>query len=162
MLRVFINHDHQRVQCADCVHKKFLNPDQIKSDVNSCVSSFKMRVILMTFCFGLLRYGSCRGDLDDQYSWKQYRFRQFYLDVSDLPASETNTTQRTRCYTDNTTYPDLPPNIIDIPCQQTARYVIVETTYDAPEDDPTEGAILEICEIEARYSFKYEDKRKSA
>lgn len=26
MLRVFINHDHQRVQCADCVHKKFLNP----------------------------------------------------------------------------------------------------------------------------------------
>uniref|UniRef100_A0A8W8NPC7 F5/8 type C domain-containing protein n=1 Tax=Magallana gigas TaxID=29159 RepID=A0A8W8NPC7_MAGGI len=93
-------------------------------------------------------YYRSEGDLDDQYSWKQYRFRQFYLDVSDLPASETNTTQRTRCYTDKTTYTDLPPNIIDIPCQQTARYVIVETTYDAPEDDPTEGAILEICEIE--------------
>lgn len=24
----------------------------------------------------------------------------------------------------------------------------METTYDAPEDDPTTGAILEICEIE--------------
>lgn len=35
-----------------------------------------------------------------------------------------------------------------MPCQQTARYVIVETTYDAPEDNPTTGAMLEICEIE--------------
>lgn len=33
-------------------------------------------------------------------------------------------------------------------CNQTARYVIVETTYDAPEDYPTKGAILEICEIQ--------------
>lgn len=32
-------------------------------------------------------------------------------------------------------------------CKHTARYVIVETTYDAPEDDHT-GAMLEICEIE--------------
>lgn len=56
-------------------------------------------------------------------------------------------TQRTRCYTDNTTEPDLPNNIIEMPCRQTARYLIVETTYDAPEDTST-GPILEICEIE--------------
>lgn len=58
--------------------------------------------------------------------------------------------QRIRCYTDNTTYPNVPPNIIDMPCKHTARYVIVETTYDAPEDDKYGeiGAILEICEIE--------------
>lgn len=37
-----------------------------------------------------------------------------------------------------------------MPCKHTARYVIVETTYDAPEDDKYGeiGAILEICEIE--------------
>lgn len=80
--------------------------------------------------------------------WKQYRFRQFYLDVSNSTASETTTSQRLRCYTDNTTAPDLPPNIIDLPCKHTARYVIVETTYDCPEDDPITGAMLEICEIE--------------
>ena len=80
--------------------------------------------------------------------WKQYRFRQFYLDDSDLPVTQTTTTERTRCYTDNTTAPNLPPNIINIPCKQTARYVIVETTYDAPEDRGIAGAILEICEIE--------------
>ena len=82
--------------------------------------------------------------------WKQYRFRQFYLDVSDLPVTQTTTAERTRCYTDNTTYPNLPPNIINIPCKQTARYVIVETTYDAPEDDPFKGAVLEICEIQVK------------
>ena len=82
--------------------------------------------------------------------WKQYRFRQFYLDVSDLPVTQTTTAERTRCYTDNTTAPNLPPNIINIPCQQTARYVIVETTYDAPEDDPHKGAMLEICEIQVK------------
>lgn len=81
-------------------------------------------------------------------SWKQYRFRQFYLDVSEFPATTSTTSQRTRCYTDNTTYPNLPPNIIDISCRQTARYVIVETTYVAPESYPLKGAILEICEIE--------------
>ena len=70
------------------------------------------------------------------------------MDVSDLPATQTPTTERTRCYTDNTTYPALPPNIINIPCKQTARYVIVETTYEAPEDYPISGAMLEICEIE--------------
>ena len=80
--------------------------------------------------------------------WKQFRFRQFYLDVSDVPATQTTTAERTRCYTDNTTYPALPPNIINIPCKQTARYVIVETTYDAPEDRGIAGAILEICELE--------------
>lgn len=85
---------------------------------------------------------------DTLTDWKQYRFRQFYLDVSDLPVTQTTILQRTRCYTDNTTAPDLPPNIIDIPCKQTARYVIVETTYDAPEDRYITGAILEICEIE--------------
>ncbi|XP_052691784.1 scavenger receptor class F member 1-like, partial [Crassostrea angulata] len=80
--------------------------------------------------------------------WKQFRFRQFYLDVSNVSILQTTTSQRNRCYNDKTKYPDLPPNIIDIPCEQTTRYVIVETTYDAPEDDPTTGAILEICEIE--------------
>lgn len=81
-------------------------------------------------------------------AWKQYRFRQFYLDASNSTATQTTTSQRIRCYTDKTKYPDLPPNIIDIPCEQTTKYVIVETTYDAPEDDPIKGAILEICEIE--------------
>ncbi|XP_065922192.1 uncharacterized protein [Magallana gigas] len=90
-----------------------------------------------------------RREGDESSSWKQYRFRQFYLDASNNSAIQTTTSQRTRCYTDNTTAPDLPPNIIDIPCKQTARYVIVETTYDAPEDDYLDehGAILEICEI---------------
>ncbi|XP_078329695.1 uncharacterized protein LOC144624166 isoform X1 [Crassostrea virginica] len=91
-----------------------------------------------------------RKEGDDPDDWKQYRFRQFYLDVSDLPVTQTTTAERTRCYTDNTTYPNLPPNIITIPCKQTARYVIVETTYDAPEDDPYNGAVLEICEIQVK------------
>lgn len=52
-------------------------------------------------------------------------------------------------------YPYVPPNILDIPCKQTARYVIVETTYDAPEDNPTRGAILEICEIEVDGMYVY-------
>ena len=85
---------------------------------------------------------------NEKDDWKQYRFRQFYLDVSDLSATQTTTAQRTRCYTDRTIYPNLPSNIITIPCKHTARYVIVETTYDAPEDKQTAGAILEICEIE--------------
>ncbi|XP_065922302.1 uncharacterized protein [Magallana gigas] len=89
-----------------------------------------------------------RREGDGPSAWKQYRFRQFYLDASNSSATQTTTSQRTRCYTDNTTAPDLPPNITDIPCKQTARYVIVETTYDAPEDEITGGAILEICEIE--------------
>lgn len=82
--------------------------------------------------------------------WKPYRFRQFYLDVSNTSATQTKTAHRTQCYTDNTAYPSVPPNIIDIPCKHKARYVIVETTYDAPEDDKygVHGAILEVCEIE--------------
>ncbi|XP_078328165.1 uncharacterized protein LOC144623575 [Crassostrea virginica] len=91
-----------------------------------------------------------RKEGDGSNDWKQYRFRQFYLDVSDLPVTQTTTAERTRCYTDNTTAPNLPPNIIDIPCKQTARFVIVETTYDAPEDDPQKGAVLEICEIQVK------------
>ncbi|XP_065924737.1 receptor-type tyrosine-protein phosphatase alpha isoform X2 [Magallana gigas] len=89
-----------------------------------------------------------RKEGNETTDWKQYRFRQFYLDVSNASVTQTKTSQRTRCYTDNTTFPNLPPNIIDMPCVQTARYVIVETAYDAPEDKPTTGAILEICEIE--------------
>lgn len=88
-------------------------------------------------------------------AWLPYRFRQFYLDVSAFPASTSNTSQRTRCYTDNTTHPNVPPNIITIPCKHTARYVIVETTYDAPEDDPVAGAILEICELEVYGNKKF-------
>uniref|UniRef100_A0A8W8P080 Fucolectin tachylectin-4 pentraxin-1 domain-containing protein n=1 Tax=Magallana gigas TaxID=29159 RepID=A0A8W8P080_MAGGI len=85
-------------------------------------------------------------------AWLQVDFGQSYS-INNVKiyyrkeATQTTTSQRTRCYTDNTTAPDLPPNIIDITCKQTARYVIVETTYDAPEDEIT-GAILEICEIE--------------
>ncbi|XP_078330695.1 uncharacterized protein LOC144624670 [Crassostrea virginica] len=78
--------------------------------------------------------------------WPQYRSRQFYLDVSDLPATEASAT-RTRCYTYNTTAPNFPNNIQTIQCKQKARYVIVETTYDPPDDDAT-GVLLEICEIE--------------
>lgn len=89
-----------------------------------------------------------RSEGNEPDDWKQYRFRQFYLDVSNSTSSETTTSQRTRCYTDNTTTPNLPPKIIDLPCKHTARYVIVETTYDCPEDDPITGAMLEICEIE--------------
>lgn len=87
--------------------------------------------------------------------WKQYRFRQFHLDVSILRATETTVVERTRCYTDNTTAPYLPSTTIDIPCKETARYVIVETTYDAPEDDPITGAVLEICEIEVYCMYIY-------
>ncbi|XP_065945076.1 scavenger receptor class F member 2 [Magallana gigas] len=91
-----------------------------------------------------------RKDDDGISNWKQYRFRQFYLDVSNISAAQSSTTQRIRCYKDNTTAPSLPPYKIDIPCIHTVRYVIVETTYDAPEDDKNgvHGAILEICEIE--------------
>lgn len=67
--------------------------------------------------------------------------------MSNLPATEAATIQRKRCYTDKTTYPHLPSNVIDIPCKHVVRYVIVETTYDAPEDKYT-GAMLEVCEIE--------------
>ena len=48
---------------------------------------------------------------------------------------------------ENTTKLDLPKSMIEMPCKRTARYVIVETIYDAP-DDTHDGAILEICEIE--------------
>lgn len=78
--------------------------------------------------------------------WRPYRLRQFYLDVSNSSANM-STASRWRCYTDNTTEPDLPNNKIEMPCKQTARYVIVETTYDATDDKST-GAMLEICEIE--------------
>nr|XP_022308467.1 receptor-type tyrosine-protein phosphatase T-like [Crassostrea virginica] len=79
--------------------------------------------------------------------WKQYRFRQFYLDASDSSANHSDTTDRNRCYTDNSTNDTLPPHIINMPCKKSARYIIVETKYDAPNDSST-GAILEICEIE--------------
>ncbi|XP_061169365.1 uncharacterized protein LOC133178658 [Saccostrea echinata] len=89
-----------------------------------------------------------RREGDGDKDWKQYRFRNFYLDVSDSPASETITTQRTRCYTDISIGSALPNNIIDIPCEHRARYIIVESTYKAPEDTKSTGPILEICEIE--------------
>lgn len=82
------------------------------------------------------------------------RFRQFYLDVSNSSATQSSTIHRVRCYTDKTAAPGIPPNIINIPCKHTARYVIVETTYDAPDDGPYTGAMLEICEIEV-YGINY-------
>lgn len=86
----------------------------------------------------------------EENKWQPFRLRQFYLDVSNSSATETTTLERSRCYTDNTTHPVLPLHIIDMPCEQTARYVIVETTYHAPEDIKAgeHGAILEVCEIE--------------
>ncbi|XP_062607709.1 multiple epidermal growth factor-like domains protein 6 [Saccostrea cucullata] len=75
-----------------------------------------------------------------------YRLRQFYLDVSNSSAGTSR--QRVRCYTDNTTAPATPSPVIDIPCKQTARYVIIQTTYKAPEDTDSTGPVLEICEIE--------------
>lgn len=83
--------------------------------------------------------------------WILAHNREFYLDVSELPARHSTTKQRTRCYTDTTSAPELPRNIINIPCNHTGRYVIVETNYILPKE---EGAILEMCEIEilGRYS----------
>ena len=89
--------------------------------------------------------------------WLPYRLRQFYMDVSNSSANVTTAMQRTRCFTDYTTAPNLPPYITNIPCKYTARYVIVETTYDAPEDEET-GAILEICEIEVNGMFLFFSK----
>lgn len=83
--------------------------------------------------------------------WRPYRLRQFSLYVSNTSANM-SATPITRCYTDNTTEQDLPKNIIEMPCKQTARYVIVETTYDAHDDNST-GAMLEICEIEVYGMF---------
>uniref|UniRef100_A0A8W8NXZ0 protein-tyrosine-phosphatase n=1 Tax=Magallana gigas TaxID=29159 RepID=A0A8W8NXZ0_MAGGI len=89
-------------------------------------------------------------EFDDKGStWDSKRLRKFYLDVSlNSSANMSATTERTRCYTDNTTFPYLPPIIIDMTCKHTARYVIVETTYDAPDDGQETGPMLEICEIE--------------
>lgn len=86
----------------------------------------------------------------DDY-WSGVHIRQFYLDVSDVPAKQSTTYQRTRCYTDTTTDtvgPRSIKKIRDIQCYYTARYVIVESHYISPENDPSEGAVLEICEIE--------------
>ncbi|XP_061185085.1 uncharacterized protein LOC133193129 [Saccostrea echinata] len=100
-------------------------------------------------------------DLKDYYSlksvkiyyrsetlWPPYRFRQFYLDVSNSSANVSSTLHRTRCYQDETPELEIPPALIDIPCRHTARYVIVETTYEASEDEEGDGAVLEICEIQ--------------
>ncbi|XP_056003194.1 receptor-type tyrosine-protein phosphatase alpha-like [Ostrea edulis] len=88
----------------------------------------------------------------NENNWPPYRFRQFYLDVSNGSAKSTTTltSPRKRCYKDNTTAPATPQSVIDIPCKETARYVIVETTYNAQEaiDLNQDGPVLEICEIE--------------
>ncbi|XP_062585067.1 uncharacterized protein LOC134246727 [Saccostrea cucullata] len=86
----------------------------------------------------------------NDYNWRPNRFRQFHLDVSNTSKSVgCSTPQSFRCYKDNSTPPATPPAVIDIPCKQTAQYVIIETTYTAPEN-PKEGAgpMLEICEID--------------
>lgn len=87
---------------------------------------------------------------NDDY-WSAVHIRQFYLDVSEVPAKQSTTDQRTRCYTDSTTDTVQPlniKNIRDIQCSHTARYVIVESHYVSPENDPSGGAVLQICEIE--------------
>lgn len=122
----------------------------VKEDIST--SKFYNAIVLVdTLMTGKLGSYSvtlyCRHIITHVDEWKPKRFRHFYLDVSDLPVTQTTTRERTRCYSDHTNYPDFPPNIIEIVCRYTARYVIVETIYDAP-DDTHDGAILEICEIE--------------
>lgn len=78
----------------------------------------------------------------------RYRRGRFYLDVSEFSATTSTTKQRIRCYTENRVYKALPINMINIPCKYTARYVIVETMYNAPEEDSFSEKGLEICKIE--------------
>lgn len=78
----------------------------------------------------------------------RYRRGRFYLDVSEISATFSTTKQRTRCYTDNTVYQALPINMINIPCKYTARYVILETMYNATDEDFFSEKGLEICKIE--------------
>ncbi|XP_062613545.1 uncharacterized protein LOC134275285 [Saccostrea cucullata] len=83
----------------------------------------------------------------DEGYWRPYRFRYFYLDLSNSSVNGSTTTDRKRCYQDNTTVPDLPPSIINITCPFVARYVIVQNDYFGNDTHST-GPILEICEIE--------------
>ncbi|XP_061185070.1 receptor-type tyrosine-protein phosphatase epsilon-like [Saccostrea echinata] len=87
-------------------------------------------------------------ELDALYSLKSITitYRDEVANVSAANPSQV-TTERFRCHKDNTPDGEIPPSVIDIPCKQAAKYVIVETTYDAPNDSNT-GAILEICEVE--------------
>lgn len=78
----------------------------------------------------------------------RYRRGRFYLDVSEFSATTSTTKQRIRCYIENRVYQALPINMINIPCKYTARYVIVETKYNAPEEDSFSEKGLEICKIE--------------
>ncbi|XP_062599172.1 multiple epidermal growth factor-like domains protein 10, partial [Saccostrea cucullata] len=78
--------------------------------------------------------------------WKPYRFRKYRLEVSN---SSGPTQSWIECYKDNTPDTLTPESIQYVPCEETARYIRIITTYDAPEDDKIRisGAILEICEI---------------
>ncbi|XP_062613535.1 uncharacterized protein LOC134275277 [Saccostrea cucullata] len=47
-------------------------------------------------------------------NWRPYRFRYFYLDVSNSSIKGSSETERIRCYKDNTTLPSIPPSIINV------------------------------------------------
>lgn len=68
--------------------------------------------------------------------------------MSEFSATTSTTKQRIRCFTENKVYQALPINMINIPCKYTARYVIVETMYNAPEEDSVSEKGLEICKVE--------------
>uniref|UniRef100_A0A8W8P2G4 Uncharacterized protein n=1 Tax=Magallana gigas TaxID=29159 RepID=A0A8W8P2G4_MAGGI len=89
-----------------------------------------------------------RRDVYKSNSMGRYRRGRFYLDVSEFSATTSTTKQRIRCYIENRVYQALPINMINIPCKYTARYVIVETKYNAPEEDSFSEKGLEICKIE--------------
>ncbi|XP_056003464.1 multiple epidermal growth factor-like domains protein 10 [Ostrea edulis] len=172
-------HCCSRPECRGISHKRSLNLSRKNGTVVSQSSTYQVALPVRRAIDGNKgqTYEECshtalgqsiawfQVDLGGEYSlksvtiyyrnetnWPPYRFRQFYLDVSNGSAGSTITltSQRKRCYKDNITAPATPPAVIDIPCKETARYVIVETTYDAPEDNILKetGPVLEICEIE--------------
>ncbi|XP_061185071.1 receptor-type tyrosine-protein phosphatase alpha-like [Saccostrea echinata] len=67
-------------------------------------------------------------------------------DIMEEPEFVWNCFNLIRCYTDNTSFPAVPQSIQYITCNKFARFVRIETEYDAPEDE-IRGAILEVCEI---------------
>ncbi|XP_062619726.1 uncharacterized protein LOC134281265, partial [Saccostrea cucullata] len=78
----------------------------------------------------------------NERNWKPYRFRNYHLNVS-----KTSDSEGIRCYTDVTPDTKVPNDTQTIFCKEQARYVIIETNYDTPNDSAN-GPILEICEIE--------------
>lgn len=49
---------------------------------------------------------------------EMHRLRHFYMDASNLSAPTSTTTQRTRCYSNSTKYPEVRPIILNMECKQ--------------------------------------------